>query len=137
MPQNIRTVGILGAGTIGASWTALFLASGYSVQVYDAAETAEQYVRDYISNAWPTLDELRLTTDGSPDRVTFHDTPQHAVEGADFVQESVPERLEIKHELFAKIEPVLQAHTVIASSASGLMVREMQEGLTDPSRLIL
>ena len=89
MPQNIRTVGILGAGTIGASWTALFLASGYSVQVYDAAETAEQYVRDYISNAWPTLDELQLTTDGSPDRVTFHDTPQHAVEGADFVPESI------------------------------------------------
>ena len=60
MSDTIQTVGILGAGTIGASWTALFLASGYRVCVYDAAEHAETYVRDYVENAWPTLAELGL-----------------------------------------------------------------------------
>lgn len=137
MTTTIKTVGILGAGTIGASWTALFLASGYTVRVFDPSDTAESYVRGYVSNAWATLEELGLTDRGSQDQVTFHSSPQAAVSGADFVQESVPERIEVKHDLFAQIEPELLPHAVVSSSASGLMVREMQDGFSNPSRLIL
>jgi carnitine 3-dehydrogenase len=49
----------------------------------------------------------------------------------------VPERLDIKHALFRRIEPYLRPSAILASSASGLMVKEMQEGLSDPSRLIV
>jgi 3-hydroxybutyryl-CoA dehydrogenase len=65
------------------------------------------------------------------------DDARAAVEGADFVQESVPERIAVKRELYAAIEPVLGATTVVASSASGLTLTELQSGWRDPARLVL
>jgi len=65
-------------------------------------------VRDFIATAWPSLEELGLVVDGAdPDAVTFHADARAAVDGAGFIQESVPERLEIKHELYCDIEDVL------------------------------
>ena len=127
----------LGAGVIGASWTALFLASGRSVAVYDPSPTVETDVRRYIETAWPTLAELGLAANGNPEAVTFHADPSEAVAGAEFIQESVPERIEIKHQLFSSIENALDCHAIIASSASGLTLSEMQAGWRDPSRLVL
>ncbi|GAB5439107.1 3-hydroxyacyl-CoA dehydrogenase NAD-binding domain-containing protein [Falsiruegeria mediterranea] len=127
----------LGGGVIGASWTALFLASGRSVAVFDPAADSEKRVRDYVEMAWPTMTELGLTKNGNPDAVSFHASAPEAVDGAGFVQESVPERLPIKHALFAEIEQVLGADAVLASSASGLTLGQMQDGWTDPSRMVL
>ena len=53
------------------------------------------------------------------------------------MQESIPEKLALKHELFALIEPKLPPDAIVASSASGLMVSEMQQGWQDPSRFLL
>ena len=137
MNEKPQHIGVLGAGTIGASWTALFLASGYRVEVYDAADTTETYVRDYVENAWPTLLELGLARNGNPGHLAFHPSPEAVAEVADFIQESVPEHIEIKHRLFSRIEPKLKSGAIVSSSASGLMVQEMQDGFEDPSRLIL
>ena len=137
IPDRIKTVAIVGAGTIGASWTALFLAAGLKVQVYDPSEHAEGYVRDYIKNAWPALRELGLASEACAGEPSFFSSPEAAVAGADFVQESVPERLPIKHDLFRRIEPELAKDTLVASSASGLMVKEMQEAWRDPARFFL
>ncbi len=65
------------------------------------------------------------------------DDPRAAVEGAQFVQESIPERLPLKHDLYATIEPVLTPGTVVASSASGLTLTELQGGWRDPAPLVL
>ncbi len=137
MSTQFHTVAVLGAGVIGASWTSLFLAAGLKVRVYDPIAGAEAKVRDYIDNAWPVLTQLGLTELGNKDLVSFHSDPAEAVQGAQFVQESVPERLPIKHALYRQIEPHLDANAVVASSASGLMVSEMQAGWQDPSRFIL
>lgn len=135
--SEFSQVAVLGAGVIGASWTSLFLAAGLKVRVYDPMPDAEQKVRDYIAMAWPVLTQLGMTVQGDADNVSFHDDPVSAVQGAQFVQESVPERLPIKHELYAQIEPHLEADAIVASSASGLMVSEMQAGWQNPSRFIL
>lgn len=127
----------LGGGVIGASWTALFLASGRSVAVFDPAHDVEKTVRDYVEMAWPTLTELGLTDNGTPDAVSFHNSAAAAVAGAGFVQENVPERLAIKHATFGEIEPVLEGGAVVASSASGLTLSEMQGGWKDPSQFVL
>jgi hypothetical protein len=74
---------------------------------------------------------------GSGGELVMFDDPRAAVEGADFVQESVPERVALKHELYAAVEPVLGADAVVASSASGPTLGELQEGWRDPSRLVL
>ena len=85
-------VASLGGGVIGASWTALFLASGRSVAVFDPDPDVERKVRDYIDMAWPAMEAIGLTENGTPDAVRFAGSAAEAVEGADFVQESVPER---------------------------------------------
>ena len=127
----------LGGGVIGSSWAALFLASGRSVAMFDPAPTAETAVRDYVEMAWPTLTELGLTENGTPNAITFHDSAAEAVAGANFVQENVPERLPIKHATFTEIEPVLDAAAIVASSASGLTLSQMQGGWNNPARLVL
>lgn len=136
--RDISHTAALGGGVIGASWTALFLAAGKSVAVYDPAPAAEQHVRNYIETAWPTLTELGLVrNDADPDAITFHDDARAAVDAAHFVQESVPERLDVKHELFAEIESALETGAIVASSASGLTLTEMQRGWTSPGRFVL
>lgn len=127
----------LGGGVIGASWAALFLASGRTVALFDPDPGIERAVRDYVERAWPTLTELGLTNGGDPDAITFHDSAASAVADAAFVQENVPERLHIKHAIFAQIEPVLGDDAIVASSASGLTLSEMQGGWDNPARFVL
>lgn len=136
-PEAVDRVAVLGAGTIGASWTALFLAKGLAVEVFDISPKAESYVRDYIETAWPSLEQLGAAARGDPARVRFHNDARAAVAEAQFVQESVPERLEIKHETYRIIEPALAPETVVATSASGLLVQEMQQALSHPERFLL
>ena len=136
MPEFEHTA-VLGAGVIGASWAALFLASGRSVAVYDPASDVESTVKQYIDKAWPVLQQLGATDHGNPDNIIFYKSPEQTVADASFIQESVPEQIEIKHALYKKIEPRLDAGAVVASSASGLTLSEMQAGFKDPSPLIL
>lgn len=130
-------VACLGAGVIGASWTALFLASGRSVAVYDPSETAEAMVRDYVERAWPTMQALGLTERGNPEAVSFHLNVKNAVQDAEIIQESIPERVQLKHALYAEIEPVMGPDAVLASSASGLTLGQLQGGWRNPSRMVL
>jgi len=134
---NFERVSVLGAGVIGSSWAALFLAAGLHVNVFEPAKEGERAVREYIERAWPTLEILGLTQNGDPQRINFHSSAKMAVREVQFVQESIPERLELKHQLFAEIEPHLSTEVIVASSASGLMVSEMQKGWRNPSRFLL
>ena len=136
-PNSVTRVASLGGGVIGQSWTALFLAAGKSVAVYDPDPATEKRVRQAIETAWPALVELGLAAQGNPDNVSFCDDARAAVDGAQFVQESVPERIDMKHELYATIEPAVGPETVVASSASGLTLREMQAGWRRPDRFVL
>lgn len=135
--SQIERTAVLGAGVIGASWTALFLASGRSVAVYDPAPDAETTVRAYIENAWPALEELGATQRATPDALRFVTNARDAVAEAEFVKENVPERLPIKHNTYQEIEPALGSNTIVSSSTSGLTLEALQEGWRDPRRLIL
>ncbi len=137
-PEVIDRVAVIGAGTIGASWTALFLAAGIEVDLFDVSETAEEDTKRYIANAWPQLEALGMVVEGAaPDRVRYHATAAAAADGVHFVQESVPERLPIKHEIYQAFEPALAEDAIIATSSSGLLLSDMQAGLATPGRLIL
>jgi carnitine 3-dehydrogenase len=135
--NTAHQIAVLGAGVIGASWTAIFLAAGRSVAVHDVSDGVEKYVRSYVERAWPTLTELGLVKDGNPDAVSFHATAREAVDGAGFIQESVPESIAIKHALYGEIEAAMSGEAVVATSASGLTLSEMQAGWKDPSRFVL
>lgn len=138
LPGDVKVVGIVGAGVIGASWSALFLAAGKEVDVYDPSPSVEAATRAYIGRAWSSLEELGLVcATGSPDRLRFTADAAGAVSRAQFVQESVPERMPIKLAIYREIEPALPEGTVVATSSSGLLLKDMQQGWTDPGRLIL
>lgn len=131
-------VAALGGGLIGRSWIALFLAAGESVTVYDPDPAAGSRVRETVESAWPVLRQLGLAhTDAPQGELTICTDPREAVRGARFVQESVPEQVALKHDLYATIEPVLAAEAIVASSASGLTLTELQGGWSDPARLVL
>jgi carnitine 3-dehydrogenase len=118
-----RRVAVVGAGTVGASWAAIFLARGFEVAATDPAADAEDFARHFINNAWPTLQKLGLVVpSASAQRMSFHRGVAAAVNGAEFVQENGPEREDLKIELFAEIDAALPDDTVIASSSSSLLI---------------
>lgn len=135
---DVTHVAALGGGLIGRSWTALFLAAGKSVAVFDPAPGAEEQVRRSVAEAWPTLVTLGLaSSDGPEAELTFSADAREAVDGAQFVQESIPERIPLKHALYAEIEGSLSPDAILATSASGLTLSELQGGWQDPARFVL
>lgn len=125
---------MVGSGTIGASWAALFLAHGYDVTIYDPQPSAEAATRDLIANAWQGLAALGVAGNEAPNPWRFSTDLADAVRDADFVQESGPERADIKRQLYSKLEASLRPGVIVASSTSGLVMSELQEGLRSPER---
>ena len=135
MPQHIAVVG---TGTIGASWAALFLARGYDVAATDPAPDAESFIRRFVANAWPTLETLGWVEPGaSAERLTFHKDVAAAVRGAAFVQESGPEREDVKIALFAEMDAATPPGVVIASSSSGLLISRVTVNCKHPERCVI
>lgn len=130
-------IAVIGAGQIGASWSAHFLARGHDVVVWDPAPDGEARVRAVVDAAWPALTSLGLASGASPSRLRFEANPADAARGATFVQESAPERLPLKHELYAHIESTLAPDVIIASSTSGLLASDLQAGMQHPERFVV
>lgn len=136
-PNKVQRVAVVGAGTIGASWATLFLSKGLEVAIWDPMEDAETKVRAFIEKAWPTLERLGLDERADRGKAHFFDDPAVAVAGAAFVQESGPENLEAKRDLYTRLETELSPATVVASSTSGFMPSELRQGRAGPERYIV
>jgi carnitine 3-dehydrogenase len=136
--SGVTHVAALGGGLIGRSWVALFLAAGKSVAVYDPDPAAESRVRTAVEEAWPVLRRLGLASAPAPaTELVICSDARAAVDGAHFVQESIPERVDLKRELYRQIESGLAEEAIVATSASGLTLTELQAGWRDPGRLVL
>ncbi|WP_088141765.1 3-hydroxyacyl-CoA dehydrogenase NAD-binding domain-containing protein [Achromobacter xylosoxidans] len=137
-PPAIRRVTIVGAGTIGASWAALFLARGLEVVVSDPAADAEALTRARVQAAWPVLAELGHVQPGaSAEALRFEPDLEAALAGADFVQENAPEREDFKTALFARMDAALPPHVIVASSSSGLIMSRLQSQCRHASRFVI
>jgi carnitine 3-dehydrogenase len=133
-----QRIAAIGAGTIGASWAAAFLARGHDVTAYDPSPSGEAFVRRFIDNAWPTLETLGWVVPGADrKRISFPGNIVATVKGADFVQESGPEREDAKIALFAEIDAALPPNVIIASSSSGLLISRVTATCKHPERCVI
>lgn len=138
--QNVtlpRTAAVLGTGTIGCSWAALFGAAGLPVRIFDPRPNSREAVLEFWERVRPDLDQLGLVKFDRQPTFDVVDSASKAVEGVEFVQECVPERLPLKQALFIEIEPALAPDAIVATSSSGLLLSDLQQNWRDPSRLII
>ncbi|MFJ4528895.1 3-hydroxyacyl-CoA dehydrogenase NAD-binding domain-containing protein [Streptomyces nigrescens] len=136
-PEDVRRIACIGAGVIGGGWVAHFLARGYDVTAWDPAADAEDKLRRLVAAAWPALEQIGLAEGAAQDRLTIAPTLAEAVADADFVQESAPEKLELKRSLLAELAAATRPGVVIASSTSGYPMTDMQTAAEDAGRLVV
>ena len=131
-----KTAAIIGGGVIGGGWAARFLLNGWNVRVFDPDPEAERKIMDVMENArgaLPMLYDYALPKEGT---LSFCPSIAEAVADANWVQESVSERLDLKHKVMGEIQAA-NPGAVIGSSTSGFKPSELQEGAADPSKIMV
>jgi len=136
-PDQVKHVTSIGAGPIGAGWAAHFLARGYQVTAYIHHRDEENQFMSVVNTAWPCLVDLGLADGASLDRLTVTDDLNVATREAQFIQESAPERMEIKQALYETLGRITPPEVVIASSTSGLTMTDIQIKSETPERCVV
>jgi carnitine 3-dehydrogenase len=129
-------VAIIGGGVIGGGWAARFLLNGWDVGVYDPDPQAGRKLGEVLANArlaLPALADVPLPPEG---RLTLAATMAEAVAGADYVQESVSERLDLKHRVYAELQKS-NPDVLIGSSTSGFKASDLQESSIAPANILV
>lgn len=134
---RITKAACIGGGVIGAGWAARLLMNGIDVALSDPAPGAVEFVNAALENArhaWGGLVDAPLPREGM---LSVAASIGEAVTNAGLIVESVPERLDIKQAVYARIEATATASAIIASSTSGIMPSDLQAQMIHPGRLIV
>ena len=135
--MTAKTIGLIGTGVIGSGWAVRVLARGYDVVAWDPAADGEERLRKAIERAWPAAAELGLFPGADPGRVRWAESPEEVAASADWVQESAPEKEELKRSLLCRLDEAAPPQTVIASSSSGLLPTRLAEGCSHRERFLI
>jgi len=137
--MNVRTIAVLGAGTMGHGVAHAAAASGFDTRLYDVSDTQLAKARAAIDGILRKAVELGKMTTGDADasmaRLSTTSDVASALGGVDFVIETAPERMDIKMQLFAAIDAHAPAGAIVASNTSALSITEMAGTVKDPSRV--
>ena len=136
-PEAVKNVTCIGAGPIGGGWTAHFLAKGYNVTTYVHDESEVDALNRLLETAWTSLTEMGLSPGASMDNFKWTHSLEEAVASAEFIQESVPEIIELKQNLYATLGEMVNPNVVIASSTSGLSMTDIQANCATPERTVV
>ncbi|MCZ6723151.1 MAG: 3-hydroxyacyl-CoA dehydrogenase NAD-binding domain-containing protein [Gammaproteobacteria bacterium] len=137
LPEAVRRVTCIGAGPIGGGWAAHFLAQGYEVTSYLHDASEQDALQRLLKTAWASVEEIGLAKGASLDNFNWTTDLKEATENAEFIQESAPEVLELKQELYQKLGEIVDPQVVIASSTSGLSMTDIQARCSTPERTIV
>ena len=133
----MKTAAIIGGGVIGGGWAARFLLMGWNCRVFDTDPEAQRKIGEVLANArasLPGLSDVALPDEGT---LSYHDTMSEAVEGAEWIQESVPERLDLKLQVLAEIQKSAHPDAIIGSSTSGFKPSELQQNSPHPGQILV
>ncbi len=135
-----RAIAVVGAGSIGVSWSIVFARAGHRVALHDADPGRLPAAADDVCSRLGALADAGLlaeTPDAVAERVRTEADLAATVAGADLVQECAPEDLALKRELFAALEVAAPEHCVLASSTSALMPTPLFAHLAHPGRALV
>lgn len=132
-----RQTAVIGGGVIGGAWAARFVLNGAHCRVFDPHPDAVRIVGEVLANArraTALLTEAPLPPEGA---LEFCDTLKAAVAEAELIQESVPERIELKQRVHNAIDAAAPASALIGSSTSGLLPTDIQATMSHPERMFV
>jgi 3-hydroxyacyl-CoA dehydrogenase len=133
------TVGLVGVGLIGRAWANVFARGGWDVRLWDPVPAALAAAPGLIAQSLADVAPHGLVKDpaAAARRVTAAKSLAEAVGDADYVQESGPERLDVKRALFAELDAATPANAIIASSSSSIVTSRFAEGLKGRHRCLV
>ena len=135
----MKNIGVIGGGLIGASWAAIFSKSGFNVFVYDpypdVFDTYESRVTSFLEEL-KTIDET-INIEESLNRINANVTIEDLCSNVEYIQESAPEILSVKQELFAKLDNLAPEEVVIGSSSSAMPISSITQNLKGQHRCII
>lgn len=128
-----RTIAVIGSGLIGRAWSVVFARAGFSVRLWDPSEEVRTRVLADLAET------CRISNDplSALDLVTVCDTLEEALEGAEWVQENGPERIEVKRDLYARMDAIAAPGTILASSSSALVASSFAGDLAGRGRILV
>lgn len=137
-----RPVALVGAGTIGASWSIVFARSGFETRLFDADRGQLAVAQERLQSRLKLLQAAgRISSDEErstiSDRITYTHDLEKTLAGVAYVQESVPERLDIKRSVIEAIDLSCAPDVVIGSSASALPMTEIAANTQHPERCVV
>lgn len=133
----ITRAATIGGGVIGAGWAARLALNGIDVALYDPDPEARRKVGEVMKGArraYKAMLPKGLPREG---RISYASSIAEAVATADFIQESVPERLDLKHKVLAEIDLHAPRDALVGSSTSGFKPTDMQVAMKRPQRLVV
>ena len=135
--SKYENVTVIGAGAIGLSWTALFLANGLRVTINDPRTDVEEASLTGLKEIIPTLKTLGYDVTTITNNLFFDSDLSKAVKDADLIQENGPENVTFKQDLFGKIEANAKPTALVLSSSSGIPASVFTEKMKDASRVLI
>ncbi len=135
--RQVKTLGLLGTGVIGGGWAARALHFGIDVLAADVKPEMEAWIRGAVANAEGALSRLTFAPLPAKGKLSFTTDLRAMARQADFIQENIPEQLELKQRVLADVSRHAPGDVVIASSTSGLMPSELQRDMEAPQRFLV
>jgi len=135
--RQVRTLGLLGTGVIGGGWAARALHFGIDVVAADVKPQMEEWLRGAVANAESALARLTFAPLPPKGKLSFTTDLNAMARQVDFIQENIPEQIELKQRVLAEASRHAPPDVVIASSTSGIMPTDLQRDMVAPERLLV
>src|ERR1700726_4650941 len=135
--RQVRTLGLLGTGVIGGGWAARALHFGIDVIAADVKPEMEAWIRGAVQNAASALSRLTFAPLPPKGKLSFTTDLHSMAQQVDFIQENIPEQLELKQRVLADVSRHAATELVIASSTSGLLPSDLQRDMVSPERFLV
>jgi L-gulonate 3-dehydrogenase len=134
-------VAIIGSGFIGRAWAISFARAGHDIALWDQDPEAPRQAIDFAASVTPNLSKNDLLCGNDPQQILARLRPEKtlgaALADADHVQESAPERLDVKKALFVELDRLAPPRAVIASSSSAILPSLFTEQLPHRERCLV